>query len=150
MKDKEFIMFDVEALDTCTLQQACEWIAFQRPPMTKTQEEATGFIWPSPEMTNDNGWSKYLPKPTYTWEDYLQQMTIACAKLKLSLQNGYLCVFGVNSRLLLPFAQIQQINISDEDKLEWQTNKITSTFFAFHDIYINFTELSKFFSSTNT
>ena len=123
--------------------------------MTKTQEEATGFIRPSPEMTNNNVWSKYLPKPTYTWEDYLQQMTIACAKLKLSFQNGYLCVFGVNSRLLLLFAQIQQINISDEDKLEWQTNKITSTFFAFHDIYIyiyiyKFYRIKQIFSSTNT
>ena len=65
-------MFDSENSDKCTLRQACEWIAFQRPPMTTTQEEASGFIRPTSETTNDSIWGQYLPKPTYTWEEYLQ------------------------------------------------------------------------------
>ena len=125
-------MFDVEILETCTLQQACEWIAFQRPPMTTTQEEASGFIRPSPEIAQETIWSKHLPKPTYTWEDYLQQMTIACAKLKLALIQKDICVFGKNKDFpTLLFPQPQSINISEDDNLNWEQNIISSTFFYF-------------------
>ena len=133
-------MFDIEILDTCTLRQACEWIAFQRPPLTPTQEEASGFIRPSPESgAEDSIWGNYLPKPTYTWEDYLQHMTIACAKLKLALIQKDICAFGNNKDFpTLLFPQPLPINISEDDKLNWEQNTISSTFFTFQNIFIKF------------
>ena len=144
-------MFDSENLDNCTLQQACEWIAFQRPPMTTTQEEASGFIRPNPETTNDSIWGQYVPKPTYTWEEYLQKMTISCAKLKLALIEKNICVFGRDKNfptILSPHPQ--SISISEDDKLNWDQNIISSTFFTFTDVFINFAELRKIFPGPNT
>ena len=139
-------MFDGDNLDKCTLQQACEWIAFQRPPMTTTQEEASGFIRPTPETTNDSIWGQYLPKPTYTWEEYLQKITIACAKLKLALSSGSLAAFGTERHSL----QEQEIDVSDNHTLDWHKNIISSLIFTYLDISINFAELRQIFPGPNT
>ena len=144
-------MFDSENSDKCTLRQACEWIAFQRPPMTTTQEEASGFIRPTSETTNDSIWGQYLPKPTYTWEEYLQKMTVSCAKLKLALIEKNLCVFGRDTSFsTILFPQPRSISIFEDDQLNWDKNMISSTFFTFQDVFINFAELRKIFPGPNT
>lgn len=143
-------MENIEVLDNCTLLQACEWIAFQRPPMTHTQEKATNFIRPEPPIMDIPVFNIYSPKPTYPWEKYFQALTVSCAKLKLALMAKQLQVFGINSQLSKISQKKHPIDVSDEDNLNWRDNTISSTFFTFQNISINFAELKKIFPGPNT
>lgn len=51
-------MVDVEILDTCTLLQACEWIALQWEPMSDLYEQYDGRIRPQhPFFFGNKLWS---------------------------------------------------------------------------------------------
>ncbi len=75
-------MFDVEILDTCTLQQACEWIAFTWEPMKQAYEEYSEHI--RPRDSKSPG-----------FQEYEQQIKKASRALRIALIQKQLKITGV-------------------------------------------------------
>ena len=86
-------MVDVEILDTCTLLQACEWIAFQWEPMSDLYEQYDGRIRPQHPLFAGLNFGQ-TTKPTIDWDKYNPTITKAKAALKITLIQAQLVVTG--------------------------------------------------------
>ena len=124
-------MFNIEVSKTCTLQQACEWIAFKWEPMIPQYEEYCNHIRPrSPEDVNPlEELVSPSPKPTYTWEKYNDEMHKAKAKLTIALLKKDVVAMGrlkVYKKCFLS-AEKQDVQFDSDDILNWQSNTIMHT-----------------------
>lgn len=86
-------MVDVEILDTCTLLQACEWIALQWEPMSDLYEQYDGRIRPQHPFFSGINFGQ-TTKPTIDWDKYNPAITKAKAALKIALIQAQLVVTG--------------------------------------------------------
>lgn len=76
-------MFDIEILDTCTLQQACEWIAFSWEPMKPAYAEYCEHIRPTDSKSPE-------------FQEYEQQIKKALRALRIALIQKQLQIVGVH------------------------------------------------------
>lgn len=141
-----------EIFENCTLQQACEWIAFKIPPMEQIRANAQGFkryTLLSPDFENPSIFSSLeLHFATQADKDYSKQIYDAAAKLKLALYDGDINAYGVVST---PdkHPQHQQItNIPNTVKLDIGQNTIQINDTTYTDIYIPFRDLKHAFCPT--
>lgn len=151
-------MFDIEILDTCTLQQACEWIAFGWEPMPPKYEAYCNHI--RPHNPNDisslDSFFETPPEPTYKWDKYSGDMHRACSKLTIALLQKEIIAYGNQKayKKYFPSAEKQAINFGNDDVLDYQHNQIKvellgeispNDLLIEENIEINFNQLKRVF-----
>ncbi len=138
-----------EIFENCTLQQACEWIAFKIPPMEQIRANAQGFkryTLLSPDFENPSILSSFeLHFATQADKDYSKQIYDAAAKLKLALYDGDINAYGVISTPDKQPQHQQITNIPNTVKLDIGKNTIQINDTTYTDIYIPFRNLKPAF-----
>lgn len=148
-KPKGSNMFEPKISTICTLQEACEWIAFNQPPMPERDRHASGFFRPTPGIqipflqTN-------TPKPCCPWDEYYQKMATCCAKLELAFIQDGIKVIGLNATTSSTQNVPQQIPFTTDCHANWQQNTICASSITFQNVSINFKELRKVFPGKDT
>ena len=149
-------MFDVETLDICTLQQACEWIAFKWAPMSPQYEAYCDHI--RPVNPHDTFRSSMAPpsEATQEWNQYNKEMQRACSRLTIALLQKAIIARGslrINKKYM-PTLEKQVINFDTGNILDWDNNQIRSSLvnkigendlLIEEDIEIDFDQLRKVF-----
>ena len=142
----------MEIFENCTLQQACEWIAFKIPPMEQIRANAQGFkryTLLSPDFENPSILSSFeLHFATQADKDYSKQIYDAAAKLKLALYDGDINAFGVVSTPDKQPQHQQITNIPNTVKLDIGKNTIQINDTTYTDIHIPFRDLKHAFHPT--
>lgn len=143
-----------EIFENCTLQQACEWIAFKIPPMEQIRANAQGFkryTLLSPDFENPSIFSSLeLHFATQADKDYSKQIYDAAAKLKLALYDGDINAYGVVSTPDKQPQHQQITNIPNTVKLDIGKNTIQINNTTYTDIYIPFQDLKREFHSRHS
>lgn len=119
-------MFNLEILDTCTIGQACEWIAFGWEPMPPQYEAYCNHIRPIDPNYPTAFMAPLLPPPptpSYTWEEYNKEMHRACAKLTIALLQKEVIAQGVNKAYKRVSDQKHDIHFGENDILDWRSNQ---------------------------
>lgn len=145
-------MVDVEILDTCTLLQACEWIAFQWEPMSDLYEQYDGRIRPQHPLLAGLNFD-LTTKPTIDWDKYKSAITKAKAALKIALIQAQLVATGT----YIPehtdestHNEREDIEFEDGFKLDIQNNRILLNGQAIYaNIRIDFMKLLSIFPGSN-
>ena len=143
-----------EIFENCTLQQACEWIAFKIPPMEQIRANALGFKRHAllhPDFETTPIFSEIaLRFTTQADKDYSKQIYDAAAKLKLALYDGDINAFGVVSTPDKQPQHQQITNIPNTVKLDIGKNTIQINDTTYTDIYIPFQDLKREFHSRHS
>lgn len=92
-------MFNIEILDTCTLRQACEWIAFAWEPMKQAYEEYSEHIRPTDSKSPE-------------FQEYEQQIKKASRALRIALIQKQLKIVGVRLHTSGSFRPLGSFQIS--------------------------------------
>lgn len=141
-----------EIFENCTLQQACEWIAFKIPPMEQIRANALGFKRHAllhPDFETTPIFSEIaLRFTTQADKDYSKQIYDAAAKLKLALYDGDINAFGVVSTPDKQPQHQQITNIPNTVRLDIEKNTIQINDTTYTDIYIPFRDLKHAFCPT--
>lgn len=144
-------MVDVEILDTCTLLQACEWIAFKWEPMDKVYEEYEGRVRPdNPIFTIHSGLD---PKPSIKWDDYRDALIKAKAALTIALLQEKIKAIGKptltkeTSLGALSFqAKLEVVDFEKSFSLSLKDNRIyDGDTIVFYDTFVDFSALTTIF-----
>ena len=138
-----------EIFENCTLQQACEWIAFKIPPMEQIRANALGFKRHAllhPDFETTPIFSEIaLRFTTQADKDYSKQIYDAAAKLKLALYDGDINAYGMVSTPDKQPQHQQITNIPNTVKLNIGKNTIQINDTTYTDIYIPFRNLKHAF-----
>lgn len=144
----------MEIFENCTLQQACEWIAYNIPPMEQIRANAQGFkryTLLSPDFENPSILSSFeLHFATQADKDYSKQIYDAAAKLKLALYDGDINAYGMVSTPDKQPQHQQITNIPNTVKLDIGKNTIQINDTTYTDIYIPFQDLKREFHSRHS
>ena len=144
----------MEIFENCTLQQACEWIAYKTPPMDLIRANAQGFkryTLLSPDVENPSILSSFeLHFATQADKDYSKQIYDAAAKLKLALYDGDINAYGMVSTPDKQPQHQQITNIPNTVKLDIGKNTIQINDTTYTDIYIPFQDLKREFHSRHS
>ena len=145
-------MVDVEILDTCTLLQACEWIALKWEPMSDLYEQYTGRIRPQhPLLAGIN--FDLTTKPSIEWDKYIPVINQAEAALKIALTKTQIVASGT----YIPEHTDESMH-NERDDIEFQpffTLDVNNNRFLldgkpiYTNIRINFTKLLSVFPGIN-
>ena len=147
---------EIKTLDTCTLLQACEWIALKWKPMTKIYEDAVGIK--RPHLSQEDWWEYHDPYKSRDPEKqkYRDAIFNAIASLKLALHQGEIHATGILNesekprKNLVKRIQATEITTNDKFKLRVPENIITipisdSETKEYRNVEIPFVELQKVF-----
>ena len=107
-------MVDIEILDTCTLRQACEWIALKWEPMSDLYEQYTGRIRPQRPLFAGLDFD-LTTKPSIEWDKYIPVINQAEAALKIALIQAQLVATGI----YIP-EYIDESTHNERDDIEFQ------------------------------
>lgn len=138
-------MFNIPILKDCTLLQACEWIAFKWEPMSKQYEEYCNHIRPQSPFDNVIDIMKTSPKPTFSWEEYVNKTNQAKAALTIALLQKEICAKGINKHYQTIMHELQDVPFDEHDNIDLTNNAISSPFYTFVEIRISFDTLKKVF-----